>query len=90
MDLFQTAFAILTGSVLLAFISGVFSFELSRITEAVFEAVEYRLALREHTRTAYARYAAQVIHPFIGKRFRASLVATKARTAMSKLTLHIR
>ena len=42
--------AVAGGGVLLALVSDAFAYELSRAVEAVFDMIEYRLALREHRR----------------------------------------
>lgn len=42
--------AITAGSILLAFVSDTFAYEMSRVIEAAFDAMEYRLASRAERR----------------------------------------
>ena len=50
------AAALAAGSLMLALASDAFAYELSRVVEAAFDAVEYRLALRaERARTNHSR-----------------------------------
>lgn len=59
----QITIALAAGSVLLALVSDAFAHEMSRLVEAAFDWIEYRLALRERSRRRRRATRVDAVYP---------------------------